>query len=79
VCVLVCHCEVVFERDVRKAIADGARDEFDVAEACGAGGVCGGCVPEISALLDAAGCASRCPVTKALQPADVRVLPAARA
>lgn len=48
---LVCHCKAVFERRVRKAIADGARDEFDVAIACGAGTGCGGCVPTITRLL----------------------------
>ena len=53
---LVCHCKAVFERRVRKAIADGARDEFDVAIACGAGTGCGGCVPTITRLLrEAAG------------------------
>lgn len=49
--VLVCHCKAVFEARVRAVIADGARDEFDVAAACGAGSGCGGCVPRISALL----------------------------
>jgi len=57
---LVCHCKAVFERRVRKAIADGARNEFDVAIACGAGTGCGGCVPTIMRLLrEAAGEADR--------------------
>ena len=45
----------------------GARDEFDIAEACGAGTVCGGCLPTIGALLDERGCATRCPVGSALE------------
>jgi bacterioferritin-associated ferredoxin len=64
--VLVCHCQVVYERDVRAAIDAGARDEFDVADACGAGAACGGCLPVVSALLDERGCATRCPVPGAL-------------
>ena len=65
--VLVCHCKSVFDRDVRNAIAAGARDEFDVAAACGAGTGCGGCVPTISALLAEQGCAPGCPVVGALR------------
>jgi len=48
---LVCHCQAVHESAVREVIDAGARDEFDVAQACGAGSVCGGCVPTISRLL----------------------------
>ncbi len=54
---LVCHCQEVAERHVRDAIAAGARDVFDVAQACGAGTVCGGCVPVVVELLgQCAGC-----------------------
>jgi bacterioferritin-associated ferredoxin len=60
--VLVCHCEVVSDREVHAAIAAGARDEFDVAEACGAGGACGGCLDAISDILEERGCASGCPI-----------------
>lgn len=64
---LVCHCKVVNEQRVRDAIAAGARDEFDVADMCGAGNGCGGCVPIISALLSEEACAAGCPVSAALQ------------
>jgi bacterioferritin-associated ferredoxin len=67
--VLVCHCKAVYDREVRHAIAAGARDEFDVAEACGAGSGCGGCVPSVTSLLAEAGWASGCPVTSALRAA----------
>lgn len=54
---LVCHCRAVNEDVVRDAIAAGAADEFDVAAACGAGSVCGGCVPTVTRILgECAGC-----------------------
>jgi len=53
--VIVCHCTAVSDRTVAQAIAAGARDEFDVARACGAGSICGGCVPTVSRLLRTAG------------------------
>jgi len=54
---LVCHCKVVTDRQIRAAIDAGARDEFDVAAACGAGSDCGGCIPTVQQLLgECAGC-----------------------
>ena len=61
---LVCHCHVVNDRRIRAEIERGARDEFDIAQACGAGSECGGCVPAISRLLD------EC-VTCPLRPVDL--------
>ena len=52
---IVCHCTAVNDRAIADAVAAGARDEFDVARACGAGSVCGTCVPAITRLL------GRCP------------------
>jgi bacterioferritin-associated ferredoxin len=40
---LVCHCRTVSDREVRAAIASGARTVGEVARECGAGGACGGC------------------------------------
>jgi bacterioferritin-associated ferredoxin len=54
--VLVCHCKVVTDSQIRAAIEAGARDEFDVAAACGAATECGGCLPTVRTLLDCAGC-----------------------
>lgn len=48
---LVCHCMAVYESEVRDEIDRGARDESDIADACEAGTVCGGCVPMIQALV----------------------------
>jgi bacterioferritin-associated ferredoxin len=54
---LVCHCKVVTDRQIRAAVEAGARDEFDVAAACGAGVECGGCIPTVQKLLrECAGC-----------------------
>lgn len=50
---LVCHCMAVHERQVRDEVAGGAHDVVEVAERCGAGTVCGGCVPTIASLLSA--------------------------
>ncbi len=55
---LVCHCKAVNDRRIREEISRGARDEFDIASACGAGGVCGGCLPAIGAILAEAGSAA---------------------
>lgn len=49
---LVCHCFAVNDRRIRAAIDAGARDEVDVAVACGAGRDCGGCLPAVQRLLD---------------------------
>jgi bacterioferritin-associated ferredoxin len=49
---IVCHCRRVCDRTIRAAIQAGARTEEDVAEACGAGSVCGGCGPVVSELID---------------------------
>jgi bacterioferritin-associated ferredoxin len=74
---LVCHCKAVHEARVRAAIDAGARDEFDVAEACGAGSDCGGCVPTITRLLDeqatpcGGGALTACEMRVALRPAVV--------
>lgn len=87
---LVCHCRAVYAAEVVAAIDAGARDEFDVADACGAGIQCGGCVPKVTALLAAgSACVPRCAVattvraaavvdapTAAVDPASVRVEPA---
>jgi bacterioferritin-associated ferredoxin len=49
---IVCHCRRVCDRTIRAAIQAGARTEDAVAEACGAGSVCGGCGPVVSELID---------------------------
>jgi bacterioferritin-associated ferredoxin len=48
---MVCLCEGVSERKVRKAIDHGATTVDDVTMACRAGGCCMGCHPTIEAML----------------------------
>jgi bacterioferritin-associated ferredoxin len=49
----VCHCRVVTDRDVIAAIESGAATVRALARHCGAGGRCGGCLPELARLLAA--------------------------
>ncbi len=48
---IVCHCEAVSDRAIRKAVRKGATTVDEVTQRCGAGGGCGGCVPEIERLV----------------------------
>lgn len=48
---VVCHCNVVTDREIRALADRGALTADDVAERCAAGARCGGCVPVIEALL----------------------------
>lgn len=59
---LVCHCHAVYDHEVEDLVDAGAGDEFDVAQACGAGTDCGGCLPAIATILRQtapAGCPKR--------------------
>jgi bacterioferritin-associated ferredoxin len=47
---IVCHCHALNDRTIRAAIQDGA-DEEELAQRCGAGGKCGGCLPGLRRLL----------------------------
>ena len=49
---LVCHCEAVTERAIRRAIRHGACSVDDVVDLCGAGGRCGGCLPVVEEMLE---------------------------
>jgi bacterioferritin-associated ferredoxin len=66
--VLVCHCMVVYDRQIRAEIDRGACDPLAIADACEAGTVCGGCVPAICDLLGQPAAADRLP-----SPLPVRV------
>jgi len=54
---IACSCHGVRDRTVEDAITAGDRSVEQVMGLCGAGTNCGGCVPTIEALLDAAGVA----------------------
>jgi bacterioferritin-associated ferredoxin len=49
---LLCHCHVVSDHFVEEAIWRGANTAAEVADHCGAGSRCGGCLPAIEALLE---------------------------
>jgi bacterioferritin-associated ferredoxin len=51
--VIVCHCEVVSDRRIRREVQSGACDADEVGARCGAGTRCGSCRPSIGALLAA--------------------------
>jgi bacterioferritin-associated ferredoxin len=48
---IVCHCEVVSDRDVVTSIDGGARTLSQVCGVTGAGRTCGGCVFSLKQLL----------------------------
>jgi bacterioferritin-associated ferredoxin len=48
---MVCHCEAVNDGAIRAEIAEGALDPDALAERCGAGSRCGGCLTVVEELL----------------------------
>ena len=48
---VVCHCNVVHDREIRAEILAGALDADDLAARCTAGTRCGGCRPVLEALI----------------------------
>jgi bacterioferritin-associated ferredoxin len=50
--VIVCHCNGVSDRAVRRAAVRGAADAEDVAQACGAGADCGACRFAVASVVD---------------------------
>ena len=49
---IVCHCRAVSDRAIREVVRSGASTCREVARACHAGRMCGGCRPTIAALID---------------------------
>ena len=50
---IICQCNGISDRAIRKAIRDGAGNCSDVVRACTAGMACGGCLPAIEEIIDA--------------------------
>ena len=48
---IVCHCKAISDRAIRGVIRRGADSTREIARACGAGRVCGGCRPAIREVL----------------------------
>ncbi len=65
---IVCHCAVVNDSDIRDAIHAGATDVCALAEVCGSSRACGGCLPAIRSELAAHGL----PTSDQLEARDIR-------
>jgi bacterioferritin-associated ferredoxin len=50
---IVCQCKGVTDRQIRKAVRDGANSRNEVILACTAGADCGGCAPAIKLIIEA--------------------------
>jgi bacterioferritin-associated ferredoxin len=48
---IVCHCNAVTDRTIRKVVREGAQSIRDVSAACGAGSCCGGCASGVRQIL----------------------------
>jgi bacterioferritin-associated ferredoxin len=51
--VIVCHCRAATDREIRRAIRNGAVSLRELSHACGAGAGCGGCAPAVLDILQA--------------------------
>jgi len=49
---IICQCNGVSDRTIRKAVRDGAGNRNDVVRACAAGMACGGCMPAIEEIIE---------------------------
>jgi len=56
---LVCHCNGVSDRTIRKVVRQGAASAREVARACGAGACCGGCTDVVREIIHAETTAER--------------------
>ena len=50
--VIVCHCQGISERTIRKTVREGASSVRQVARSCGAARMCGGCRPAVRKLVE---------------------------
>jgi len=50
---IICQCNGVSDRAIRKAVRDGASSRNEVIRSCMAGAACGGCVPAIDEIIEA--------------------------
>jgi bacterioferritin-associated ferredoxin len=56
---LVCHCNGVSDRAIRKAVRKGASSATEVGMRTGAGTCCGGCLDSVNAIIRAEAGSSR--------------------
>jgi bacterioferritin-associated ferredoxin len=45
--VIVCHCRATSDREIRRAVRNGAVTLHEVSRACGAASGCGGCAEAV--------------------------------
>jgi bacterioferritin-associated ferredoxin len=50
---IICQCNGVSDRTIRKAVRNGASNRSDVVRACTAGKDCGGCATAIDEIIEA--------------------------
>ena len=50
---IICQCNGVSDRTIRKAVRSGASNHNDIVRACTAGKACGGCAPAIDEIIKA--------------------------
>jgi bacterioferritin-associated ferredoxin len=50
--VIVCHCKGISDREIRRAIRNGANSTREIAQACEASRGCGGCRPVLAEILE---------------------------
>lgn len=58
---IVCQCKGITERQIRRAVRNGANGRNEVILACTAGSNCGGCVPMIDSIIEAENDRTRVP------------------
>ena len=49
---IICQCNGITDRTIRKAVSNGASTRNDVVRACTAGKACGGCAPAIDEIIE---------------------------
>ncbi|HME73770.1 MAG TPA: (2Fe-2S)-binding protein [Myxococcota bacterium] len=49
---IVCHCNGISDRAIRRAVRNGARSLHQIARFCAAGSGCGGCRAVIEEIMD---------------------------
>ena len=68
---LICHCNGVSDRTIRRLVREGASTVVEVGHACGAGACCGGCTSSIQRIIRSE--------SRQLQVTSVHVSPSATA
>jgi bacterioferritin-associated ferredoxin len=48
---LICHCNGISDRTIRRVVREGANSPDEVGRACGAGTCCGGCASAVKKLI----------------------------